>query len=195
MSVDDETIDIETPGMLLRFLALVWGLAEATLFFLAPSILVSYVALRHGVFQGLFVGAFVAGGATLGGILLYLASSYQQAEVQALLLQLPGVNVEGLRQALTAMQKLDALAVLASAYNSLVPYKVYAAEAKAAAVPGFTFGLATIFHYLSRVFLAALIAGGLGMVLKYFLRRRTIVAIWAMIWIAAYGLYFGRFYL
>jgi len=191
---EDDYIDIETPGQKVRLLALIWGFAEAIVFFVAPAVLVSYVALRHGVFQGLFIGVFVTGAATLGGVILYVAAGYQYAEIQGVLLQVPGVTAEGFRFARAEMKALDALAVLSAAYNTLVPFKLFAAEAKAAGVPAVTFILATLFHYLSRVFLAALVAGTAGLILKHFVRRRTLVAIWAAVWIVAYALYFGRFY-
>ena len=192
---DEDYIDIATPGLRMRFLALIWGFAEANLFFLAPSILISYVALRHGVFQGLFIGVFVTGAATMGGLVLYMAAGYQYAEIQAVLLQVPGVTADGIRAARADLKSIDALAVLAAAYNSFTPYKVFALEAKAAGVPAFTFVLASFFHYMSRAFLAALVAGAAGMVLKFFLPRRVLILIWAGVWVVAYGLYFGRFYL
>ncbi|HKH69104.1 MAG TPA: hypothetical protein VKA75_17210, partial [Reyranella sp.] len=50
---------------------LLWGLAEATAFFVVPDVLLTFVAQRRGLIPALAVMLFVVAGAALGGLAMW----------------------------------------------------------------------------------------------------------------------------
>lgn len=176
-----------------KALAALWALGDATVFFIVPDVWLTYVGLRNGTYAALVAGLFVTLGGFIGGMALYYFAAAEPAEARNLLLALPAVNADALRDARDLLARWDAIAIVGNPY-SLLPYKVMALEAPAAKVQPLFFALATFFAYLSRAFLIALLAGFLGWLLRrtYGTRRLTI---WALsFWAAMYALFFALFY-
>ncbi len=176
-----------------KALAALWGLGDATIFFIVPDVWLTYVGLRHGTFAALVAGLFVTLGGFAGGMALYYFAAAEPVEARNLLLTLPAVNTDALREARELLARWDAIAVVGNPY-SLLPFKVMALEAPAAKVQPLFFALATFFAYLSRAFLIALVAGFLGWLLRRTFGVRRMV-IWALVfWGVMYALFFARFY-
>src|SRR5690606_18822018 len=74
-----------------RAVALLWGFAEATLFFVIPDVWIGFVAL-HGLRQGLAAAAWTLPGALAGGAAVYLASHENQMAVLAVFDRLPAIG-------------------------------------------------------------------------------------------------------
>lgn len=73
-------------------LALLWGFAEATLFFIVPEVLISIVAVRSG-FRAAVKLALAAGvGARLGGAIMFLWSQSDPQAVRAVLALIPAIS-------------------------------------------------------------------------------------------------------
>lgn len=176
-----------------KAIAAIWGFADATVFFVAPEIWLTYIGLRHGTYAVLLAGLFATLGAVAGGLALYFFAAAEPAEARNLILWLPAVNAEALREARELLGKWDAIAVVGNPY-SLLPFKLLAVEAPAAKVQPLFFGLATFVAYLSRTFFVALVAGFLGWLLRRTFGFRRLMT-WALVlWALIYALYYGRFY-
>jgi hypothetical protein len=139
-------------------LAFFWGMAEASLFFIVPDVLVSLVALRRGWHRGAMVALGAAFGALLGGAIMLAWASRDPAVAVAAVALVPNIS-----DAMMAGARADLAArgVMALAVGGLsgVPYKIYAVEA-----PGLGLALpvllATLPVRLARFLAVAAVAAG-----------------------------------
>lgn len=167
--------------------AFAWGLAEATLFFLVPDVLLSAVALRR---LRLALAACVATviGACLGGALIYALTLQDAAASQAFLLRIPGINPHWLQRASELTQTWGPAGMILGAWVG-VPYKLFAWESAQLSLGWPAFLLLSVVARALRF----LVVVGLTHVLARLLQRRLgwrwIIGIWSLVWLVSYGLY------
>ncbi len=104
-----------------------WGLAEATVFFLIPDILITASALfapKRSFAQMLAV----LSGALLGGALLYTAADRYPNEAKNIVLNVPFIKLHLLDQADRELQEGGLLAMCVGSFTG-IPYKTYAVSA------------------------------------------------------------------
>lgn len=114
-------------------LAFLWGLAEATLFFIVPDVLLSLLALKDRRRAWIASGYAVAG-AVLGGALMYAWAAHDAGHVRSLLVSIPAITPELLDQVRAQLDAQGYASLFIGAFSG-VPYKLYASEAGAAALP------------------------------------------------------------
>lgn len=114
-----------------------WGFAEATLFFIVPDVLLTWIALRDGR-AAWRACLWALAGALIGGVVMYTWGAYAPASTQAALDRIPAINAAMIE---TVRQQLAAEGALALARGPIggVPYKIYAAQAGASDVPFWLF--------------------------------------------------------
>lgn len=139
----------------LRLIAAFWGLAEATLFFIVPDVLLSAVAIRSPR-RALSLCFWVLAGALLGGTLMYLWGAREPDYLWALLAWVPAVSESMLA---TVAASLRDTGVLATFWGPLTgtPYKLYAALAPGADISLGLFLLVSIPARLIRFVLVSLV--------------------------------------
>ncbi|HEY0784119.1 MAG TPA: hypothetical protein VGE98_16800 [Thermoanaerobaculia bacterium] len=111
-------------------LAFTWGLAEATLFFVVPDVLLTVVGVwrpRHLLRCCLWATA----GATLGGAVVLLWASRGPQSATHLMLALPAISPELIDRVFSQLKSNGCWAPLLGAFTG-VPYKLYALKAQAA---------------------------------------------------------------
>ena len=113
-------------------LAALWGFAEATLFFIVPDVLLSWLGLRSQR-SAIVASAYALIGALLGGWLMYQWALQDFDGIRALLLTLPGVDVRLLDLARHQLHDIGVLALFKGGFGG-VPYKTYAIHAAAEGV-------------------------------------------------------------
>ncbi len=113
--------------------AFLWGLAEATLFFIVPDVLLSLLAL-HDRRRAWIACGYAVAGAVLGGALMYAWAAHDPAQVRSLLVSIPAVSPDLLYQVRAQLDDRGYASLFAGAFSG-VPYKLYASEAGAAALP------------------------------------------------------------
>jgi len=175
------------PGIALAFL---WGLAEGTLFFVVPDVLLSLAAL-FGPRQALRHVAAATGGAVLAGAMLYSWSSTAPMRARGGVLAVPFVRAsmfntvgEGyLRDGTWAVCKGPALGI---------PYKIYAIEAPRY-VKKLPFLIASVPARAWRFLVVWLLFAAGGGVLRKMLPGRALVlaGAHAVVWIAFYAYYWA----
>ncbi len=109
------------------WIGLLWGFAEATVFFLVPDILITASAL-FAPKRSLAQTAAVLIGALLGGGLLYTAADKYPNEAKNTVLNVPFVKLHTIEQADRQMQEQGLLAMCVGSFTG-VPYKTYAVNA------------------------------------------------------------------
>lgn len=166
-----------------------WGLAEATVFFVVPDVWISFVAMRRGWQAGLLAACLACIGALIGGALMYLWGGRDAASARHLLDMIPAISPGMIW--VTGYQLKDAgpVGMILGAFTG-VPFKIYAVEAGANGTGlGAFLGMAAIAR-ITRFALAALIAAAAANILRRFYSERTILSLLAGFWIVFYAWYF-----
>ncbi|TVQ39229.1 MAG: hypothetical protein EA370_04895, partial [Wenzhouxiangella sp.] len=176
----------------LRFTALIWGLAEATLFFIVPDVILSAVALRDRALA-LRLCLWALAGALVGGAVMYFWGSHSGEQVRDVLVRIPAIGETMLA---TVADSLEASGVLATFLGPLTgtPYKIYAALAPEADIALATFLAISIPARLIRFVLVALVTAWIAR--RWFshwtprARLLLLLSLWTIFYIA-YFLVFG----
>src|SRR5579864_4026571 len=69
----------------------IWGFAEATLFFIVPDVLLTFIAL-YSFRRSVKVLAFILLGALVGGTLMLYAGQHSPEQAKAVVLRVPFVS-------------------------------------------------------------------------------------------------------
>lgn len=122
--------------------ALLWGFAEATLFFIVPDVLLSLIALESRR-RAWIASGFAVAGALLGGGLMLHWAGLDAEQVRHALTAIPAISPQLLAE---VRQQLGSMGFASLFVGSVtgVPYKIYAVEAGAAALPLMTFLIVSI---------------------------------------------------
>lgn len=134
--------------------AALWGFAEATLFFIVPDVLLTFLA-QTSLRRALVASLAAAGGALTGGAALYAFAAADPETARAVLLAVPGISPE-LVSRVTVLLRGDLFVGLVAGALSGAPYKLFVAEAATMGVSPVTFLIASLPARLLRFALAAL---------------------------------------
>lgn len=113
--------------MAVNFIAFVWGLAEATLFFIVPDVALSITALK-GVDIGLVACLYALAGALTGGMIMFYWGQADIGKVTRILIRIPAIRPKDIEKVRSDLYKSGLLAVLFGPILG-IPYKIYAAYA------------------------------------------------------------------
>ncbi|MBA3518966.1 MAG: hypothetical protein H0T75_15320 [Rhizobiales bacterium] len=116
-----------------RAAAFLWGVAEASFFFLVPDILLSLVVQKRGVRPASDAACFAVAGACLGGLIVWHIGRGDPAGARAFLDGIPAISSAMIAQAGESLRDNFAAALFAGAFSG-VPYKVFAAVAPSAGI-------------------------------------------------------------
>jgi hypothetical protein len=171
--------------------AAAWGLAEATLFFIVPDVLLTWLAgFRPRVVWGA-VAACLAG-ALAGGLVMYLTAADAPGRMRALLEAVPAVSGALVAETGSALETDYGRQMLGAGFSG-VPYKILAVESGARGQ-----GLAAFMGWsvparLPRWVLVVLLARGVAAVVRARAARpdRVLWAMWAAVWGIVYVVYFS----
>jgi membrane protein YqaA with SNARE-associated domain len=168
----------------------VWGLAEATVLFVVPDVLLTFVAQRRGLFPALAVMLFVVAGAALGGLVMWwLGGAYPEA-MTAFLDRIPAISRPMIEAAAAAQAREPFAALLAGAFSG-TPYKVFAATAHDAGVSAPGFLLITIPARAARFVLAIVMTIVIDTVAAGWLSSRARRRIMAAFWVVFYAAFWA----
>jgi membrane protein YqaA with SNARE-associated domain len=186
-----EPVDAASPRTFRRWraIAMLWGFAEATLFFVIPDVWITRVALRSRR-ESLVAVAFAIAGAMAGGAIVYLWGARDPAAVRAAFDALPAIS-PGLIDSIGARwQQLGVWAPLVGAFSG-VPYKLYAAQA--AGFVGLPLFVAlSVLARGARFVVFALLAHLIARWATPRIGARAVLATWLGLWISGYTLYWLR---
>ena len=175
-------------GILLAFL---WGLAEATFFFVVPDVFLSLVALLGGWRTWRHILGAVCG-ALLGGALLFQWAHVKPAQARDAVARVPFIRESMFTKVDEGLRRRGLSAVFFGSVTG-VPYKLYAVEA-----PRFfsqrDFLLATPAARGVRFFAVWFVFAGFAAWLRKYrnCQRWHLVSGYAAVWIVVYAFYWGR---
>ncbi|HTT99049.1 MAG TPA: hypothetical protein VMF58_13430 [Rhizomicrobium sp.] len=166
-----------------------WGVAEATLFFFVPDVLLTYIVMRFGLRAGLRLAVIAAAAASTTGIGMWFWASRDPETARHVMLMVPAIGPDLLARAHDEIASGWPLHLFTGAMTG-VPYKLYAVEAGAAHINPLLFALVSFPARLTRFVLTA-VAAGLGREFLVKLRRpEWRYWGWAAAWCCVYGFYF-----
>lgn len=173
-----------------NIVALLWGFAEATLFFIVPDVLLTAIAVRRGRQPALRAIVWTIAGAVVGGWLMFNWAAVDHAAAVATLDRLPAISQTMISDVRGALDRLGAGAMALGALSG-VPYKIYATMAPAAGLSLPTFLALSIPARAIRFVLVVWIADWLNRRLarRFDLRWRS--GVLAAVWLFFYALYFS----
>jgi len=172
-----------------NLLAVVWGFAEATLFFIVPDVLLSWIALKSRK-RALLACLWVAAGALCGGALIWLLGRENPEAVRQIFTYLPAMTAN---MATDVHAQLEEIGLVALFIGPLIgtPYKIYAVEAASLGYGLGIFLLISLPARLLRFVIVSLITGTIANVLHPKLRQRHLRILLGVFWLLLYGTYFS----
>ena len=177
-------------GRALQAGALLWGFAEAVVFFVVPDVLLTLIAQRRGFRAAAVATAFTVFGAVLGGALMWWLGRHHQAAMIAMLDKLPSISPEMIANAGPVLSREPFHALLGGAFSG-VPYKVFAGLAANAGISLAPFLLITIPARAARFLLAAGVTALGEHLLSRWLSRQMRTAILVGFWVVFYLIYWA----
>jgi membrane protein YqaA with SNARE-associated domain len=174
-------------------LALAWGLAEATFFFIVPDVLLTLIACRT-LKPALKATVAVLIGALAGGTIMYTFGSHQSAGARAFLDHIPAISMALDTRVADQIAEKGLVAVLRGPSQG-IPYKIYAVEWGARGGSLLAFLLISIPARCFRFLLASLAARGIARLADPLTHHSAAieVSILSVVWVAFYSFYFLRF--
>ncbi|MFL6212688.1 MAG: hypothetical protein ACJ74J_02220 [Blastocatellia bacterium] len=106
--------------------AFLWGLSEATFFFIVPDVLLTWAATRS-LRSAIQASLAALVGALIGGAVMVAFAAASPDTTHAFLLHIPGINAHLLARVSGQVDELHLLAVLFGPLKG-IPYKIYAVE-------------------------------------------------------------------
>jgi membrane protein YqaA with SNARE-associated domain len=168
-------------------LAVVWGFAEATVFFIVPDVLLTAIALRS-LRSGLIACVLAVVGALGGGVSMYLWGAHDYERAAGVVEKVPAISVDLMHKVREQMRQEGPIAVTIGPFTGW-PYKIYAVEAKRAGIALPAFAAITVPARLSRFLLLTLIAGLASRAVHGRMVWHWRYAVLAVIWVGVYVQY------
>ena len=173
----------------MKFLAVVWGLAEATIFFIVPDVLLTYLALKDPR-RATKACLWALAGALVGGTAMFCWGAYDIDSAEKLLERIPAIDGNLLNEVERQVEVSGARATFIGPIAGR-PYKIYAVYAGGKEVDFLTFFLISIPARLLRFILLTWITWWVASKLLAKLQTQTRAFILSGIWIAFYSWYFS----
>ena len=174
-------------------LAFVWGLAEATFFFIVPDVLLTLIACRK-LRPALNATLAALAGALAGGAFMYALGTRQPDTARAVLNHVPAITPALLTRVSGQINEGGLFALLLGPLKG-IPYKIYAVEWGARRGTFIGFLLISVPARYVRFFLAALAARVIARLIQPLTHHRAVIefSILIAMWTAFYTFYFARF--
>ena len=170
-----------------HFLAFAWGVAEATVFFVVPDVLITRAALGS-LRNGLLTAAVTIAGALAGGAISYQWGANDLQTARHVLDALPAISIDMLDRAQHALASDGMFAAFIGSFSG-TPYKVFAVHAASAGIPLPVFVLASIPVRGVRFVLLAAIARGFARYVVPGWSAQRLYRVWAVAWVVNYAIY------
>lgn len=173
-------------------IALLWGFAEATFFFIVPDVYISYKAIKS-IKIALIVSLFSLIGAIIGGTLMYFLSNNTSIDLLKYMTFIPGINDVYISQVNTDFSEHGVMALFYGPKQG-IPYKLYALLAPVYNIPYITFIIISVFARSLRFILVAVIVSALSKILSKWISDKTKIVLLIVFWVIFYAIYYFTIY-
>ena len=169
--------------------AFLWGIAEATLFFIVPDVLLSYIGLKRGPRGALIASLWAAVGASIGGMIMYAWSARDPIAASNAVMAVPAISDAMAEMAAEDMRMNWFEATLIGPLSS-TPFKLYAVIAPHLGVPLAAFAWAAIAARLPRFLIVSVGVAWVGRLIEPRLGPRAPFVILTGAWLLFYAAFF-----
>jgi membrane protein YqaA with SNARE-associated domain len=166
-----------------------WAVAEATVFFIVPDVLLTAAAIKFGFRRALLLSLLAAGVASLSGLGMWFWGAHDAEAARRVMLMVPAIGPDLLQRAHSEVAQQWFLHLVTGAMSG-VPYKLYAVEAGAVTINPWLFVPASFAARLTRFFVTVVAMTAGKEALSTMNRARWAYAAWAIAWFAVYATYF-----
>lgn len=176
-------------GVRTKYLAAVWGLAEATVFFIVTDVLLTSVALKDGK-RATKLCLWALGGALVGGAIMFWWGSHDKESAENLLAKIPAIDFEMLEEVEGQVVEDGVEAAFIGPLTGR-PYKIYATYAGSSGENLAVFLLVSVPARLLRFLALAWLTTAIS---KSLLRKKSShfkTLLLTAIWVGFYGWYFS----
>jgi hypothetical protein len=187
------SLDCFTQSFAAQFAAFVWGLAEATVFFIVPDVLLSMLGCRS-IHAGIKASGYALLGALLGGLIMCVAGRTSPENLHGILIHVPAIHPQLVERVQSQLSEYHLGAVLIGPITG-IPYKIYAVEWGAHHGDIIEFLLVSIPARGVRFLIAVFLASGISRLIAPWTKQRAKIemGILALFWIGFYTFYFVHF--
>ncbi|MDB5471268.1 MAG: hypothetical protein JWR84_2828 [Caulobacter sp.] len=169
-----------------RIAAFFWGVAEASLFFVVPDLLISWVAMNRGFRAGAWTSLWAALGAAIGGAVIFLWSANDPTGAHRAVAAVPAISETMIAQAQADIDRNGWFVASMKGPLTSTPYKVYALLAPRSGAPLAAFAPAALPVRLPRFLLVAGAFALIGRLLRDRVDRRILLAAFTSGWLLFY---------
>lgn len=179
------------PSLGIACWSFIWGLAEATFFFIVPDVLLTGIAI-HSTRSGITACLYALAGALIGGICMFTWGYNNAESAKSFLEQIPAIDREMIE---TVSQNIVDDGQLALFLGPLQgrPYKIYAVSAGDQETNIASFLLISIPARFIRFLLLTAIAGWIATSVAKRVSRSRLYGVHALCWLSFYCWYFSHF--
>jgi membrane protein YqaA with SNARE-associated domain len=170
--------------------AAAWGVAEASVFFVVPDVLISACGLK-GLRPALLATAAALAGALVGGTLMYCWALTDPLAATEVVEAVPFIGPALRADAAALTTAHGGIAMMLRSFTGL-PYKVFAVQAPATGMGLATFLLWTVPGRGARFLCSALIAAALARLLRGHIAAPWMRAAWLCVWVSIYTGYWTQ---
>ena len=175
-------------GIVIAFL---WGLAEATVFFIVPDVFLSWIALSDKN-KALLASLSATLGAIIGGVIIYIFAYANVSPVEGFLVQIPAIDSQMVDQVNREIRDSGLISIFTGPLKG-VPYKIYASAAGASGLSFLFFIMISIPARLFRFLIVSLVT---SLFIRHFFSSKSLQEqriVLAVFWIVFYLYYFIHF--
>ncbi len=166
-----------------------WGLAEATFFFIVPDVFLSYLSVKYNLKVSIISALFSLVGALIGGLVLYhLGKEYSQ-NIILFIVTLPAISPEMIESVELNLKQSGLISLFTGAISG-VPYKIFAVQAGQLSIPMGAFIAVSIPARLFRWFLVIFISNIIGKHLSKRWSKNVAIKALLLFWVIFYSLFF-----
>lgn len=169
-------------------LAGIWGLAEATFFFIVPDVWLS-MAGRKKLSTGLVACIYSLVGALIGGLVMLFWGVYDQVGSNEFLERIPAINIEMIDKVNDDLIVQGLVAVLLGPLSG-TPYKIYAVQAGGLGIGLWGFMLVSIPARLIRFILVTMFFHYSLKIVNRVISEKHNIKILLISWLTFYVFYF-----
>ncbi|WP_120496830.1 VTT domain-containing protein [Kiloniella sp. EL199] len=173
----------------LYYVAFLWGISEATFFFIVPDLFLSLICIRYNAYQAICFSLLTLAGALVGGVLLYYLGRAYPEIIYNLLERLPAINTDMMQEVREKTQY--GLSSLVVGSFTGVPYKLYSYEAGQQSINLVQFVLISIPARLFRWALVIVFCQFVLFYLQKIFSQSQIIKIFFGFWFVFYGAFFS----
>ncbi|NVK88602.1 MAG: hypothetical protein HWE13_10760 [Gammaproteobacteria bacterium] len=171
--------------------ASIWGLLEATVFFIVPDVLLTYLATKRDwpLMKTILMTTL---GAFVGGLIMHGLGHTNYGLSVHLLNQIPAIDQTMINTVQSMLEELGLTALFLGPMLG-IPFKIFAVEAAAADLNPILFLLISIPARMLRFVLLTYAARLIATRVLSSLSQRSLTLIWLVGWVGFYTLYFYHF--